>query len=197
MCALTHHSFSCMPTAARPRRPRRTNHYESANFLLFRGHRYCCCCILRSHHSHLRRLLTPSTTTAAAHSPKTINPADTSLDKCGRNDIKVAFNPCGCVYAFDLDSQMTATSVYGLVCGIPATYNGTVAGNKCHVDSIASPDNVAYIDGHDQLLIGEDTGLHTNDVLWSFDLTTKRLTRIWTTPYGSETTSPYWYTGTS
>lgn len=44
-----------------------------------------------------------------------------------------------------------------------------------------------------QLIIGEDTSEHQNDVIWSYDLNTKALTRIFTTPYGSETTSPYWY----
>ena len=30
-------------------------------------------------------------------------------------------------------------------------------------------------------------------MIWSYDLRAKTLTRILSTPYGSETTSPYWY----
>lgn len=52
---------------------------------------------------------------------------------------------------------------------------------------------------------GEDTSAHQNDVVWYYDFAkgyggAKRmlksdatLTRMLTTPYGSETTSPYWY----
>ncbi|MCC2112826.1 MAG: hypothetical protein KDJ16_12395, partial [Hyphomicrobiales bacterium] len=41
---------------------------------------------------------------------------------------------------------------------------------------------------------GEDTGSgHQNDAIWAYNLESKEMTRIQTTPYGSETTSPYWY----
>lgn len=42
-------------------------------------------------------------------------------------------------------------------------------------------------------MIGEDTSEHQNDVIWAYDMETAALTRILTTPYGAETTSPYWY----
>ena len=44
-----------------------------------------------------------------------------------------------------------------------------------------------------QVIIGEDTSEHQNDAMWSYDLATGALTRIFTTPYGSETTSAYWW----
>ena len=48
--------------------------------------------------------------------------------------------------------------------------------------------------GYNTLIIGEDTGSgHQNDAIWSYNLSSGQLTRIETTPYGSETTSPYWY----
>jgi uncharacterized protein len=48
--------------------------------------------------------------------------------------------------------------------------------------------------GYDTLIIGEDTGAgHQNDMVWAYDLNASRLTRLQTTPYGSETTSPYFY----
>ena len=52
-----------------------------------------------------------------------------------------------------------------------------------------------------QLIIGEDTNRHIANLIWIFDLKSstnadpsKNLTRIASTPMGSETTSPYWYT---
>jgi hypothetical protein len=70
--------------------------------------------------------------------------------------------------------------------------------NSCDVDGISNPDNVAMIPEYNQLIIGEDTSKHQNDMLWvyNFNIDTKkrdRLSRIATTPYGAETTSPYWY----
>jgi len=111
-------------------------------------------------------------------------------------------NVCGGVYAMDVDGSYTATNMYGLVAGIPMTadygadaespdYDGT---NKCDVDGIANPDNVTYMPGYDTLIIGEDTGSgHQNDIIWAYNLKSAELTRIQTTPYGSETTSPYFY----
>lgn len=58
---------------------------------------------------------------------------------------------------------------------------------------MASPDNVAMVEEHNGLLIGEDTKLHKNDVIWYFDLNSGEMTRILSTPYGSETTGPYWH----
>ena len=66
--------------------------------------------------------------------------------------------------------------------------------NSCHINGLANPDNVTYMSGYDQLIIGEDTGSgHQNDVIWAYDFADQSLTRIQTTPYGAETTSPYWY----
>jgi secreted PhoX family phosphatase len=102
----------------------------------------------------------------------------------------------GTVYVLDVDSKYSATAMRGLVSGTDTTYpaNSPYAGNTADVDGIANPDNVTYIPGYNTLIIGEDTGSgHQNDVIWAFNLDTEELTRIQTTPYGSETTSPYWY----
>jgi secreted PhoX family phosphatase/outer membrane murein-binding lipoprotein Lpp len=122
--------------------------------------------------------------------------------------IRVAENKCGVVYELDLagsisdtdsnaiDSSYVATNMSGLVAGTPTTYDDSsvYAGNSCDVNGIANPDNITFLPGRDTLIIGEDTGSgHQNDLIWSYNLTQGELTRIQTTPYGSETTSPYFY----
>ena len=119
-----------------------------------------------------------------------------SQDRGGRNDIRLEKNGCGAVYALTLGADYAATALTTLVAGIPAQYGDDtpMAGNTCDIDGIANPDNLTYLPGHDTLIIGEDTGSgHRNDVIWSMNLTSGTLTRIFSTPYGSETTSPYWY----
>ncbi|WP_102226755.1 PhoX family protein [Acidimangrovimonas sediminis] len=114
----------------------------------------------------------------------------------GRNDIQLTANKCGAVYALTLDAEFRATKMEGLVAGKPAKYaaNSEFAGNTCDVDGIANPDNITYMPGYDTLVIGEDTGSgHQNDAVWAYNLNAKSLTRILSTPYGSETTSVYWY----
>jgi uncharacterized protein len=135
--------------------------------------------------------------------------AKTSYDIGGNNDIKLDFNVCGGVYALDLGSDTTigsdyvATNFNGLIAGRPtdasfgANPEAQAVGyenNKCHIDGLANPDNVTYMSGYDYLIIGEDTYPgHQNDVIWAYNFTDASLTRIQTTPYGAETTSPYWY----
>jgi secreted PhoX family phosphatase len=118
------------------------------------------------------------------------------------NHVRIAKNTCGTVYALDLDANSVATKMSALISGRPvnstteADYaaGGKYAGNTCDVNGIANPDNVTFIPGYNTLIIGEDTGSgHQNDAIWSYNLASKALTRIQTTPYGSETTSPYFY----
>lgn len=145
---------------------------------------------------------------------KSSGKASNSYDMGGNNHIKLAgYNKCGGVYQLDvatdavIGSDYVAQNMAGLIQGIPATTGMATTAeiaanppvfnngmNKCNIDGIANPDNVTYMSGHDQLIIGEDTGSgHQNDVIWAYDLAASSLARIQTTPYGSETTSPYWY----
>ncbi|WP_051256636.1 PhoX family protein [Cystobacter fuscus] len=67
-------------------------------------------------------------------------------------------------------------------------------GNVCGINGIANPDNLSFVNGYDTLLIGEDaTEGHQNDVVWAYNVVTRQLTRIFSTPYGSETTGVYFY----
>ncbi|WP_373501255.1 PhoX family phosphatase [Desulfococcus sp.] len=123
-------------------------------------------------------------------------------DRGGPNDIRLPYNACGCVYGLDVGPDAAVGSDYvvknmkGVVSGTMKTYdkNSPYANNTCDVDGIANPDNLTFITGKDILIIGEDTGSgHQNDAVWAYDIKKGELTRIETTPYGSETTSPYYY----
>jgi len=108
----------------------------------------------------------------------------------GSQHVALEYNKCGCVYVMDVDENNRALNMYPLTCGTPITGDDE---NSCDVDGIANPDNVAMVEEHDGLLIGEDTRAHRNDVVWYYDLKTNLMQRVFSTPYGSETTGPYWY----
>jgi secreted PhoX family phosphatase len=125
---------------------------------------------------------------------------DDRHDVLGPNDIRLEYNKCGAVYALDLvgnsllGSEYVAENMYGHVVGVPYVGSSPFAGNACSVSQLANPDNLTFIEGYATLIIGEDATVgHQNDVLWAHDPLTGRLDRILSTPYGAETTSPYWY----
>jgi len=125
-----------------------------------------------------------------------------AYDKGGANDVQLPYNSCGCVYGLEVGTDTTIGSDYvvknmnGVITGTITEYaaDSPYVGNSCDVEGIANPDNLTFINGKDVLIIGEDTGSgHQNDAIWAYNITTKELTRIETTPYGSETTSPYYH----
>jgi len=121
------------------------------------------------------------------------------------NHIALTQNLCGAVYELPvtsgisdtasspINSTYVATTMSGLVTGTTIATDSD--GNKCALTGISEPDNVTYLPGYGVLLIGEDTGSHLNDMVWAMDIKggTNGLTRIFTAPAGSETTSPFWY----
>jgi secreted PhoX family phosphatase len=123
----------------------------------------------------------------------------------GAGDMSVPYNYCGTVYALDLDDDYVATNMYGVVSGLPRTMDrgapvdnpypadGPYAANTCDLNGISEPDNLTFVPGYNTLIIGEDTGAHQNGVIWAYNVESKQLTRVQTTPYGSESTSPYFY----
>jgi uncharacterized protein len=115
-----------------------------------------------------------------------------------------------------IQSNFVATNMKGLVMGSPVSEDenndlnspyyvnsdpspdpdehGKYAANSCHVDAIANPDNLTYIEFYNTLIVGEDSVKgHQNDTMWAYNVKQDKPTRIFTAPYGSETTSPYWY----
>ncbi len=127
---------------------------------------------------------------------KGMTDADEKADKGGRNDVRLAKNACGAVYEIALDGSYVGTTMTALIAGKPTEYgaDGPYAGQECDIDGIANPDNITYVPGYDTLIIGEDTGKgHQNDAVWALNLGKAEMTRIATTPYGSEATSIDWY----
>ncbi|RLJ40007.1 hypothetical protein C8C98_3762 [Acidovorax sp. 106] len=61
-------------------------------------------------------------------------------------------------------------------------------GNTAHPDKIASPDNIKFSEGLRTLFIGEDTTDHVNNFLWAYNVDTKQLSRVLSTPSGAEST---------
>ncbi len=142
-------------------------------------------------------------------------------DLGGPNHIKLARNDCGAVFELTigpssaLGSDYIAAQARSFIEGTwlkapgaslypaesPYASTGStndlglpMANNNCSVNGIANPDNLTFMTGYHTLIIGEDTvDGHQNDVVWSYDLLTRELTRIASTPYGSETTGVYWY----
>lgn len=129
---------------------------------------------------------------------------DPSRDLGGPNHIRLTANKCGAIYALRLggrardtdgnpiDSDYVARNMTGVLAGERVASSGD---NQCSQDSIGNPDNITFLPRYNTLVIGEDAGnsVHQIDYIWSYDLRSEELTRVQTTPFGSETTSPYWY----
>jgi hypothetical protein len=127
-----------------------------------------------------------------------------TYDAGGNNDIRLTANMCGAIYALRLssrardqdgnaiDSQFVARTMEGILAGERVATSGD---NQCSLDGIGNPDNITFLPGYNLLIIGEDAGnsVHQIDMVWSYDMRTKDLTRVQTTPFGSESTSVYWY----
>ena len=123
------------------------------------------------------------------------------FDTAGPNHVRLPYNPCGAVFALPLGSDSAigsdyvASSMRAVIQGRSTQYDelSPYHRNYCDVNSIASPDNLTFVQGRNTLVIGEDTSRHVNDAVWALDLTTGRLDRLLTTPYGAEATSVYWH----
>jgi secreted PhoX family phosphatase len=129
---------------------------------------------------------------------------DATRDLGGPNHIRLTANKCGAIYALRLSSRARDTEGNAIDSGYVArTMQGILAGervassgdNQCSLEGIGNPDNISFLPGYDVLIIGEDAGneVHQIDMVWAYNLRDKSLTRIQTTPFGSETTSVYWY----
>ncbi len=61
-------------------------------------------------------------------------------------------------------------------------------GNLANADKIGNPDNIKFSEKLRTLFIGEDSGTHVNNFLWAYNVDTKELSRLLSTPAGAEST---------
>ncbi|MGA9227707.1 MAG: alkaline phosphatase PhoX, partial [Mesobacillus sp.] len=86
-----------------------------------------------------------------------------------------------------IDSKYAASSMEGLLVGEDMSKADSY-GNTANVDMIANPDNLSYSPAMRTLFIGEDSSMHTNNFVWSYNLDTKELSRVLSAPAGAEST---------
>ena len=114
--------------------------------------------------------------------------------------IRLAKNRCGVIYGGEVAAKTKDTdgaridSKYVLG-GLRPFVTGVPEGERCAIDAMANPDNVAWIPRARVLLIAEDTDHHDSNVLWAADLATEppTLTRLMTTPLGAELAGINWF----
>ncbi len=119
----------------------------------------------------------------------------------GSGGISVKGPNAGAVYALNLkggQSDDTGAAINSEwvpvdMAAVPALVGEDLAkpdalGNLANADKIANPDNIKFSEKLRTLFIGEDSGLHVNNFLWAYNVDTKSLTRILSTPAGAEST---------
>lgn len=119
----------------------------------------------------------------------------------GTSDIRVQGPMAGAVYAMNLrggqktvDGQSIDSAWVPVdMAAVPALVGQDLAtpdalGNTAHADRIANPDNLKFSEGMRTLFIGEDSGKHVNNFLWAYNVDTKQLARVLSTPAGAEST---------
>eukprot|EP00611_Tribonema_gayanum_P009038 TRINITY_DN1874_c0_g1_i1.p1 TRINITY_DN1874_c0_g1~~TRINITY_DN1874_c0_g1_i1.p1 ORF type:complete len:402 (-),score=138.40 TRINITY_DN1874_c0_g1_i1:668-1873(-) len=120
--------------------------------------------------------------------------ASKDYDIASANNVRLPYNPCGCVYELQLvacDGWWQAQTLKATLCGTPST--DAEDPNTCLVDGLSSPDNT--ISAEDRLMVAEDTKSHVNNMLWAASLSTGAgpLTRVLTAVVGAEITGVYWH----
>lgn len=88
---------------------------------------------------------------------------------------------------YKINSKYVADKMSGLIAGedSPAA---DAYGNTANVNKVANTDNLSYSEALRTLFIGEDSGMHTNNFVWAYNVDTKELTRILSVPAGAEST---------
>jgi len=128
----------------------------------------------------------------------------TENDGGPRDDIRLPRNGAGAVYELETASGVTDTEgnpiasewVAVRMKAIPALVGRDLPepdalGNRADPDRIAEPDNLAVAPSIRKLFVYEDSGRHTNDFVWAYDLETGELARIASVPAGAETAGSF------
>jgi hypothetical protein len=119
----------------------------------------------------------------------------------GGDQIRVEGMKSGAVYALGtaggqtdssgaaIDSEFVPVSM-----SVPAGLMGNdmaetdALGNRAHPDAVANPDNLYWSAAYKTLFVGEDTGLHTSNVLWAWQPGMSAPVRLLNLPAGAEST---------
>jgi secreted PhoX family phosphatase len=119
----------------------------------------------------------------------------------GSGDVAVDAHEAGVVYALkmtggqkdDTGAAIDSEWVPSEMAGVPELVGENLKeadalGNLANPDKVANPDNLKFSEELRTLFIGEDSGMHVNNFLWAFNVDTKQLTRLLSTPAGAEST---------
>lgn len=115
------------------------------------------------------------------------------------DDIRLPKIKSGVTYQLDLtagqkdsqgqkiNSEYVAAKMSGLIAGKDMP-SADAFGNTADVNSVANTDNLSYSEALRTLFIGEDSGMHTNNFVWAYNVDTKELSRVLSVPAGAEST---------
>ncbi len=119
----------------------------------------------------------------------------------GSTEIKVQVPKAGAVYVSNLQggqNDLSGTAInsdwVAVNMAAPVALVGEdlatpdALGNTAHADKIANPDNLKFSEKLRTLFIGEDSGMHINNFLWTYNVDTQVLSRIQSCPAGAEST---------
>jgi len=121
-------------------------------------------------------------------------------DSFTKDDIRIAKNNCGGTYELSLkngikdtqgnaiNSEYVATDMHVPTALLGQEIDMDEYGNTCMVDKIANTDNIFFSDKMRTLFVGEDSGTHTNNFVWAYNVDSKKLSRILSVPAGGEST---------
>jgi uncharacterized protein len=117
----------------------------------------------------------------------------------GSGDVKVKGIEAGAVYGHKMtggqkddtgapiDSEWVPVATEAVVWGEDLKEPDAL-GNLANADKIGNPDNLKFSEKLRTLFIGEDSGMHVNNFLWAYNVDTKELSRLLSTPAGAEST---------
>eukprot|EP00210_Caulerpa_lentillifera_P008125 g7759.t1 len=108
----------------------------------------------------------------------------------GKDTSLIEANMCGCVFEVQMDKDYDAKSFKAILCGLPRADDEV---NECDTENVANPRTLTFANNFDNLLIGEDSEHHENNILWAYDPDTGRATRIFTAPLKGSITSVNWF----
>ncbi|TCS62652.1 hypothetical protein EDD55_105200 [Varunaivibrio sulfuroxidans] len=118
-----------------------------------------------------------------------------------KDDIRIPKLKAGATFALTLDRGVKDSEGRPIDSDLVAVYMGGVPelvgvdmakmdamGNSAELNKVANPDNLYFSDKMRTLFIGEDSGMHANNYLWAFNVDSRKLSRILSTPIGAEST---------